>query len=166
MDISQSASTAFGHQQSLPVPGDLADGIAGLFFDNDSTQWHPHDNVFTTFTGHVTPGAALPVLRLVLSQVPKIHQRVQAGIPFQENTSSTASITAIGAAELDILLAPERRGAVSAVAGDYGDMGFINKFHGRILNRVAFANEFAPTKNPAGAGFFVKTFPGFRKFQY
>ena len=78
---------------------------------------------------------ALGGLEVLLIAV--IDQRVEAIDDFDDDIAAAAAIAAGGSAEFDILLAPERDAAVTAVAGADVNLGFIEEFHGAALTQIS-----------------------------
>ena len=64
-----------------------------------------------------------------------VDQRVQVLDRFGPHVAAAAAIAAVGAAELDELLAPERDAAVPAAAGLGIDLRCIEKLHDAHLSR-------------------------------
>ena len=71
-------------------------------------------------------GAAL---RLEVLLVAIVDQRVEAVDDFDDDIAAAAAIAAVGAAELDELLAPEADAAGAAVARADIDLGLVEEFH-------------------------------------
>ena len=61
-----------------------------------------------------------------------VDQRVEAVGAFDHDVAAAAAVAAVGAAELDEFLAPERDAARPAVAGAHIDPGLIEEFHGAV----------------------------------
>src|SRR5262249_50300331 len=58
-----------------------------------------------------------------------IDQRVETVHRLDDHVAALAAVAAVGPAELDELLAPERQRARPAIAGADIDLGFVEKFH-------------------------------------
>ena len=69
------------------------------------------------------------LLRLEVLLVAVVDQRVEAVDRLDDDVAAAAAIAAVGPAELDELLAPERHAAVAAVAGADIDLGLVEEFH-------------------------------------
>ena len=59
-----------------------------------------------------------------------VDQRVEPVDALDDDVAAAPAIAAVGAAELDELLAQERHAAGAAVAGADIDLGLVEKFHG------------------------------------
>ncbi len=59
-----------------------------------------------------------------------IDQRVEAIDAVRDHIAAAAAVAAVGAAELDVFLAPERQRSSAAGTGFYVDFGLIEEFHG------------------------------------
>jgi len=73
------------------------------------------------------PGAPIAGGEVLLVAV--VDQRIEPIDRLRDHVPALAAIAAIGAAEFDELLAPERDAAVAAVAGADINLGFVEKFH-------------------------------------
>jgi hypothetical protein len=83
--------------------------------------------------------AAAAALRLEVLLVAVVDQRVEAVDGLDHDVAAFAAVTAVRAAELDELLAPERHAAVAARAGLDIDLGLVEELHGRDIDyRGAF----------------------------
>ena len=89
-------------------------------------------------------GAGLKVLAITI-----INQRVQTIDAFGNDIAAAPAIAAVRAAKFDILLAPKRNAAGTAIAGANIDFCLVEKFH--LLNPylaklTAFARKAKATK--------------------
>ena len=66
-----------------------------------------------------------------------VDQRVEAVDRARDHVATAPAVAAIGAAELDELLAPERHAAVPAGAGLDVDLGFVEEFHALYIGQAA-----------------------------
>ena len=71
----------------------------------------------------------MPVARLEMLLVAVIDQGIEAADAFDDDIAAAAAVAAIGAAEFDEFLAPERQASGAAVARPDVDPGGIEKFH-------------------------------------
>ena len=69
-------------------------------------------------------GLGLEVLLIAI-----VDQGVETFDGLDPDITAAAPVAAVGPAELDIFLAPERDGARAAIAGTNVDLGFVEKFH-------------------------------------
>ncbi len=88
-----------------------------------------HDDVFRVGAGAVGAFAGTTVLGLEMLAVAVIDQGVEAGHRHGNDRAAASAVAAVGAAELDIFLAPETQAACAAVATACKDLGFIEKLY-------------------------------------
>ena len=79
--------------------------------------------------------AVAAALGLEVLLVAVVDQRVEAVDRLDNDVAALAAVAAVGPAELDELLAPERDAAVAARAGRDVDLGLVEEFHGRRYRR-------------------------------
>src|SRR5690606_28196976 len=73
--------------------------------------------------------AVLAVLRLEVLLVAVVDQRVEVGDAFGPDVAALAAVAAVGAAELDELLAAKADRPGATVAGLHVDLSLIEEFH-------------------------------------
>ena len=91
--------------------------------------------------GAVAPGTAAPILRPEMLLIAVVDQRVEIGRGLEDHVGAPSAVAAIGAAELDELLAPEARRAGAAVAAAQEDLALVEELHGRSLKSQAWARK-------------------------
>ena len=75
------------------------------------------------------PGAVAALRRPEMLGVAEVDQRVQVIGGDEHDVAPLAAIAAVGPAELEVFLAPERDHAVPAVTGAEVDLGLVEEFH-------------------------------------
>ena len=90
---------------------------------------HPQGQIVATLAIAVGAAAVLAVLRAEHPGKAVLDQRVDVAVGQRPDAAALAAVAAIRAAHRDELLAPERGGAVAALAGDHVDSGFVDEFH-------------------------------------
>src|SRR6185437_12817542 len=131
MDVAETALAALRHQQLLPMRGEVADQFVGIEVEHGRADRHADHRVLAAAAVHVAAHAILAALRLELTLVAEVDQRVQAFVRDQPHAAAFAAVATVGTAERNELLAPEAGTAVPAVAGLHLDDGFVDEFHGR-----------------------------------
>ena len=79
--------------------------------------------------GLVAAHAVLALAGLEVLLIAVVDQCVEAVDAFGIDVAAAPAVAAVRPAELDELLAPERDGAVAAVAGADKDLGLVEEFH-------------------------------------
>ena len=92
---------------------------------------HGDHRVLARRAGAVLAHAARAALGLEVLAVAVVDQRVEVGDALHPHVAALAAVAAVGAAELDELLAPERDAAGPAGAGGDVDLGLVEEFHER-----------------------------------
>jgi hypothetical protein len=91
----------------------------------------------------------LTTLRIVPTRKAVIDQGIEIGVSDGKHVAATATVAAIGPAELFVFLMPKRDAASATVSGGDINVGFVNEFHdGCFINNRACAKLFqlgAPT---------------------
>ena len=113
-------------EAAVAAPGD-AGAVAGLdqigqqrllvLGQHLRARRHRDHHVLAGGAGAVLAHAAAAALGLEVLAVAVVDQRVEVGDALHPHVAALAAVAAVGAAELDELLAPERDAAVAAVAG-------------------------------------------------
>ena len=91
--------------------------------------------------GAVAPGPAASVLRPEMLLIAVVDQGVEIGRGLEDHVAAPSAVAAIGAAELDELLAPETRRARAAVAAAEVDLALVEELHGRGLSGLGLGHE-------------------------
>ena len=132
MHVAEPALAAVRNQQALAVCGEVADDLVGFDVVHDGADRHRDGDVLSALAVHLPAHAVLAALRAELLLVAEVDQRVEVLVGLQPDVAAVATVAAVGTAERNELLAPETDGAVAAIAGGYGDFGFVDEFHGGI----------------------------------
>ena len=127
--VAPTALAAFRNHHSLSVFNDVGDELTGLSVVHDRTKWHAHEEVRRVGTVTLLLRAVFTVLCEVMRAVLELNERVEVAIAHENDVTSAASVTTIGATLHDRLLASEVGDAVAALSAAHMDDGFINK-HG------------------------------------
>src|SRR5262249_6026754 len=84
-------------------------------------------------TGAVGARAVIAAARLEVLGVAVVDQRVEVGHRLDDDVAAAPAVAAVGAAELDALLAPKADGAGTAVTALHEDLGLVQELHARTL---------------------------------
>ena len=128
--IAKAAVTALGDHQLLTGLQQLVEHLAGLGVANQRAHRHLERDVVAHGAEHVRAHAVLAALGLVAARIAVIDQGVEARVGHGVHMAAPATVAAVGAAKLFVLLMTERDAAVPAVAGGNVDVGFVNELHG------------------------------------
>ena len=132
--VAEAAVAAFGEGDALTDGGEVGDQRLAVFLVDLGADRHLHDLVFAVGAVAVRAHAVAAALGLEVLLVAVVDQRVEAVDRLDDDVAAVAAVTAVGAAEFDELLAPERHAAVTARAGFDVDLGFVEEFHNRRYN--------------------------------
>ena len=100
------------------VVREVGDELAGVGVGDHRADRHAQHDVVGAAAVLVGAAAVLAALRAMDARVAVVDQRVDVAIGDREDAAAAAAVAAVGAAARHVFLAPERRGAVAAVAGD------------------------------------------------
>ena len=131
--IAETAIAAVRQHNLLADLGEIGEQRFAVLLVDLRAARHFHDHVGAARAVAVLAHAAAAVLGVEVLLVTVVDQRIEAVDRDRDHVAAFAAIAAIGAAELDEFLAPERHAAVAAVAGADIDLGFIEEFHGVSL---------------------------------
>src|SRR5690348_13197921 len=139
MCVAETAVAALRNLYALANFRQIGEQGFTIFFIDLRADRHFQHNVLAVRTGPVLAHAVAAALRLEVLLIAIVDQRVEAGNGLDDDVTASAAVAAIGPAELDEFLAPERHAAVSARARRDVNLGLVEKFHGRdIARRGAF----------------------------
>jgi hypothetical protein len=128
--VAPAAVAALGQQHALPDAGEVGkDGLFVLVQDLGAERDLEGD-VVAGLAGLLAAHAGLAGLGEEMLLVAVVDERVQALDRFGPDRAAMTTVTAVGAAEFDELLTPERDAAGPAAAGADVDAGKIEKLHG------------------------------------
>ena len=128
--VAEAAVAALGQHDAVAGLVEVGEqGLAVLLVDLRADRHLEHD-VGAVRAMAVLAHAADAALGLEMLLVAVVDQGVEAFDRLRDHVAALAAVAAVRAAELDVLLAPERHAAVPAVAGADIDLGFVEEFHG------------------------------------
>ena len=131
MGVAEAAVAALGDDDPLAGRLEVGERPFQVFFVVDLRAFrHLQHRVGAAAAGAVLAHAVHAGLGLEVLLVAEVDQRVEAAGAFDHDIAAAAAVAAVGAAELDELLAAERHAAGPAVAGAYVDAGLIKELHG------------------------------------
>src|SRR6185312_14259582 len=120
--------------------GEEADALAGLghvvehrlagLVEDLGADRHLDHAILALVAGAARAHAVMAVLGPEMLRVAEIDQGVEVGHRLDPDIAAAPAIAAVGAAELDEFLAPERDAARPAMAAGHVDLGLIEKLHG------------------------------------
>ena len=106
--------------------------------ENLRSHGHFDDQIVAAGARLVLPGAALAAGSTEMLGVAEVDERIEAGHGLEHDVAALASVSAVGSAELDELLAQEGYGAGSTIAGAHIDLGLVEEFHAaRLFTQAA-----------------------------
>ena len=125
--VAAPAAAAFGDEQRLIGRHQLADDLTRLGITDFRARGHRQDHVVGGFAGHVLALTVLSALRSPTGVVAVVEEGGEVWIGPDEYAAALSSVTAIGAAFRNELLATERRGARATGPGDDLDDGAVDE---------------------------------------
>ncbi len=129
MGIAEAAIAAAQQLDALAGFGQVGDQGFTVFFVDLGADGYLHDGVLAVGAGHDLALAAFAGLGLHMLLVAIVEQGVAIFHRNRPDIAALAAVTAIGAAILDELLAPERNTAVAASTAGRINLGDIEKAH-------------------------------------
>ena len=117
-----------------PTCGEIGEQRLAVLLVDLRADRHFQHRVLAVGAVAVLAHAVAAALRLEVLLVAVVDQRVEAVDGLDHHVAALAAVAAVGAAELDELLAPERHAAVAARAGRDIDLGLVEEFHGRDID--------------------------------
>ncbi len=136
--VAEPAVAALGDHGAIAFVLEVGDQRAGLFVEHLRAGGDFQHGVGAAAAGAVLAHAVHAGLGLEVLLVAEIDQGVEAVGAFDDDVAAAPAVAAVGAAELDEFLAPERDAAGAAVAGADVDLGLIKKFH-RAVSDISLA---------------------------
>ena len=132
MRIAEAAVAALG--DAAPLAGSISSASTRLLVlgQHLGAGRHLDHDVLAGRAGAVLAHAAAAALGLEVLAEAVVDERVEVGDAFHPHVAALAAVAAVGAAELDELLAPERDAPVAAVAGRDVDLGLVEEFSWRL----------------------------------
>ena len=131
MGVAEAAVAARGDDDALARFGEIGEHCARLLIEDLGSDRRLQDRVGAAPAGAVLAHPVHSGLGLEMLLVAKVDERVEAVRAFDHDVAAAPAVAAVGAAEFDELLAPERDRARPAVARANVDARGIEKFHRR-----------------------------------
>src|SRR3984957_15616519 len=129
MEVAEAAVAALGHHDALARLGHVGEHRAALLIEDLRPDRHFQNRVGAAAASAIATHAVHAGLGLEMLLVAKVDERVEAVGAFDHDVAAAPAVAAIGAAELDEFLAPERDRARAAVARANVDARLIKKLH-------------------------------------
>src|SRR5262245_2489096 len=127
--VAEAAVAAFGEHRALAHLGEIGEQRLTVLLVDLGADRNLHHNVGAVRAMAILAHAATAVLGGVVLLIAVVDQRVEALDGERHHVATLAAVAAVGPAELDEFLAPERHAAVPAVTGADVDLGFVEEFH-------------------------------------
>ena len=137
MGVAEAAVAALGDDDALARRLEVGEQRLVVLVEHLRAVRHFQHGVGAAAAGAVLAHAVHAGLGLEMLLVAEVDQRVEAVGAFDHDVAAAPAIAAVGAAELDELLAPERDAARPAVAGADVDAGLIKELHGASVSAGA-----------------------------
>src|SRR5207302_979795 len=153
VQVAEAALAAAREQRALAVAGEIGHQRAARRVADHSAHRHAQLDVAARPAVAVGAGALAALLRAVDAREAVVDQRVDVAVGARPHAAAAAAVTAVGAASRHVLLAPERSGAVTALAGVYLDLRFVDELHGPEMKKPHRGRQ----------GFFERVF-GLRRY--
>jgi hypothetical protein len=131
MGVAEAAVAARGEHHALAGLGEIRDQGLLVVLEDLGADRHAQDRVLALGAGAVGAHAVMALLGLEVLLVAVVDQRVEAVDAQGDDVAAAPAVAAVGPAELDELLAPERDRAGTAVAAPHVDLGLVEKLHRR-----------------------------------
>ena len=129
MGVAEAAIAADGEAVALADLGQVADQRLVVFLEDLRSCGHFQGDAVATGAGAVAAHAVAAGLGLEMLLEAVVDQRVEPVDGCHPDITAAATIAAVGSAELDVFLAPERDATGATVAGADIDLGFVEEFH-------------------------------------
>ena len=113
--VALAALATRGAQPAVAVVQQIGEHLAVLGLD-DGADGHLHDGVVAAGTVLLLAGAVCPAVGLAVGVVTERQQRRHVAIRHEPDVAAVAAVAAVGAAPVDVRLAPERHAAGATIA--------------------------------------------------
>ena len=133
MCIAETAIAALQKDKLLPGMGEVGENDAVIPVDHLSADRNAQNEILTVGAGALASGAGAAVVRPKMLTIPVIDQGVEVVGRDKGDVPSLAAVAAIGAAELDKLLAAKAHRAAPAVTTLQVNLALIEELHLRKL---------------------------------
>ena len=140
MRIAESAVAAARQHHALADRAEVGKQRLAVLLVNLRARRHREHDVVTVCSVAVLAHAGAAVLGLEMLLVAVVDEGVEPIDRLHDHVTASAAVAAVGPAELDELLAPERHAAVAAVAGADMNLGLVEEFHGACNMRTRAPN--------------------------
>src|SRR5690606_37485469 len=144
MHVAETAIAAAGEAEPVADLLQVADQRLAVFLEDLGSGRYLEHDIGAARAGAVAAHAVHAGSGLEMLLVAIVDQRVESGHRLDPYVAAVATIAAVGSAEFDELLPPERDTAGAAVARTNVDLGRVKKFHGNLAVPSAAAPA-APT---------------------
>ena len=141
MRVAEAAVAAARKPHAITRVHDFREQRLLILVEHLRARRHLDDDVRAGRTGAVLAHATDAALGFEVLLVAVVDQRVEVGDALDPDIAALAAVAAVGPAEFDELLAPERHGAGSARAGGDVDLGLVEELHASY----ALRRELAPS---------------------
>src|SRR5206468_2131630 len=135
VQVAQAALPAAREQRALAVAGEIGHQRAARRVADHGAHRHAQLDVAARPAVAVGAGAPGAVLRAVDARETVVDQRVDVAVGARPYAAAAAAIAAVGAAARHGSLAPERSGAIAALAGVYLNLRFVDELHGPEMKK-------------------------------
>src|SRR3989442_4174712 len=135
VQVAEAALAAAREQRALAVAGEIGHQRAARPVADHGAHRHAQLDVAASSAIAVGAGAPAAVLRTVDARETVVDQRVDVAVGARPYAAAAAAVAAVGAAARHVLLAPERSGAVAALAGVHLDLRFVDELHGPEMKK-------------------------------
>src|SRR5580704_15268469 len=129
MEVAEAAIAPFGDHHAFARLGEIGEHRAALLIEDLRSDRHFEDRVGTAAAGAIAAHPVHARFGLEMLLVAKVDQRVETVSAFDHDVAAAPAIPAVGAAELDEFLAPERDCACAAVARPNVHARLVKKLH-------------------------------------
>ena len=136
--IAESAIAAAQQNDAVAGRNEIRDQGLPVFVEDLRARGHGQHHFGALGAGAVLAHAVPALFRLEMLLVAVVEKRIEVGHALDDDVAAFAAVAAVGAAELDELLAAEADGAVAAVARTHIDLGGIEELHGEGLSTGCF----------------------------
>ena len=127
MLIASPAAPSFRNNETISRPHEVMQQLARVGVVNDRAHWHGELDRFAVAPCPLAAFTVAAAFCFVFGIEPEMQQGVVVLACQHYDIPSAAAIAAARASAGNILLAPERKASVSAVAGLYRDSNFIDE---------------------------------------
>src|SRR5262249_48479310 len=128
VDVAAAAGAALREDHARAVLGEIGELIVAL--EDDRPDRHLHHEVLTRRAVLILVAAVLAAPRLVGAPVLEVEKRRRMRIGDEPHAAAVAAVASRRSTAWYTILAPERGGTITAVAGLHLDDGLVDELHG------------------------------------